>query len=155
MGLWLYRTRTGLTWRAVGESVEHAVALGIRPRLVQLQAILVGGLFSGLAGAVLSVDYTQTWASEITKGRGLVAVGLVIVARWNPYLVLPTALLFGLCEAAVLRLQAMGLEVSSYLLACLPYAMCLLVLVVTHLAIKRANHMPESLKHVLDTGRNA
>ena len=34
VGLWLYGTRTGLTWRAVGESVEHALALGIiRPRL--------------------------------------------------------------------------------------------------------------------------
>jgi simple sugar transport system permease protein len=34
---------------------------------VQLQAILVGGLFSGLGGAVLSVDYTQTWANELSK----------------------------------------------------------------------------------------
>lgn len=154
VGLWLYRTRTGLVWRAVGESVEHAVALGVRPRIVQLHAILAGGLCSGLAGAVLSVDYTQTWANEITKGRGLVAVGLVIVARWNPFLVLPTALFFGLCEAAVLRLQAMGLEVSSYLLACLPYAMCLLILIITHLAVNKASRMPESLKNVFDTGRS-
>lgn len=153
VGLWVYGTRTGLTWRAVGESVEHAIALGIRPRFVQFQAILVGGLFSGVAGAVLSVDYTQTWANEITKGRGLVAVGLVIVARWNPFYVLPTALFFGFFEAAVLRLQAMGLEVSSYLLACLPYAMCLVVLVATQLVSSRASHMPESLKNVFDSGR--
>lgn len=155
IGLWLYRTRTGLTWRAVGESVEHALALGVRPRLVQFQAILAGGLLSGIAGAVLSVDYTQTWANELTKGRGLVAVGLVIVARWNPFLVLPTALLFGLFEAAVLRLQAMGIEVSSYLLACLPYAMCLLILVATQLVTDRATAMPASLKNVFDSGRQA
>lgn len=154
LGIWLYGTRTGLTLRAVGESVEHALALGIRPRMVQLQAILAGGVLSGIGGAVLSVDYTQTWANELTKGRGLVAVGLVIVARWNPFLVLPTALLFGLCEAAVLRLQAIGLEVSSYLLACLPYAMCLLVLVATQLLTDRRNYMPESLKNVFDTGRH-
>ena len=155
LGAWLYGTRTGLTWCAVGESVEHSSALGIRPRIVQLQAILVGGLLSGLGGAVLSVDYTQTWANELTKGRGLVAVGLVIVARWNPFFVLPTALLFGLFEAAVLRLQAMGLQVSSYLLACLPYAMCLAVLVATHWVTGRSSHMPESLKNVFDTGRSA
>ena len=155
IGLWLYGTRTGLTWCAVGESVEHALALGIRPRLVQLQAILAGGLLSGLGGAVLSVDYTQTWANELTKGRGLVAVGLVIVARWNPFLVLPTALLFGLFEAAVLRLQAMGLQISSYLLACLPYVMCLAVLVATHWLTSRSTHMPESLKNVFDAGRTA
>ena len=86
-GLWLYRTRTGLNWRIVGESFQTARVLGIRPSIVQTQGILVGGLFSGLAGAILSVDYTQTWANEMTKGRGFVAVGLVIVARWNPFLV--------------------------------------------------------------------
>jgi general nucleoside transport system permease protein len=76
--------------------------LGIRPMLVQTQGILVGGLFSGFAGAILSVDYTQTWANEITKGRGFVAVGLVIVARWNPNWCCQS--LFGVSEAATLRL---------------------------------------------------
>lgn len=153
VGLWLYCTRPGLAWRAVGESVDNAQALGIRPRLVQLQAVLIGGLFSGIGGAVLSVDYTQTWANEITKGRGLVAVGLVIVARWNPFLVLPTALLFGFFEAAVLRLQAIGLEISSYLLACLPYAACLAVLIVAHLLTDRASYMPDGLRSVFDPDR--
>ncbi len=152
-GWWLYRTRPGLVWRAVGESVDNAHALGIRPRGVQLQAILVGGVLSGLGGAVLSVDYTQTWANEITKGRGLVAVGLVIVARWNPFLALPTALFFGFFEAAVLRLQAVGLEVSSYLLACLPYAACLAVLIAVHLSARHASYMPEGLRGVFDAER--
>lgn len=150
VGLWLYHTRPGLAWRAVGESVENATALGIRPGLVQLQGILIGGIFSGLGGAFLSVEYTQTWANEITKGRGLVAVGLVIVARWNPFLVLPTALMFGFFEAAVLRLQALGLDISSYLLACLPYAASLLLLVAAHLFARHASYMPESLKRVFD-----
>jgi len=58
-GLWLYRTRTGLNWRIVGESFQTARALGIRPLVVQAQGILVGGLMSGFAGAILSVDYTK------------------------------------------------------------------------------------------------
>jgi simple sugar transport system permease protein len=153
VGWWLYRTRPGLVWRAVGESVDNAHALGISPRLVQLRAILAGGLLSGLGGAVLTVDYTQTWANEITKGRGLVAVGLVIVARWNPLLALPTALAFGLCEAAVLRLQAAGLAVSSYLLACLPYVACLVVLIAVHLSARHASYMPAGLKGVFDVER--
>ena len=64
----------------------------------------------GFGGAVLTIDYTQTWAQEITKGRGLIAVGLVIVARWKPLLVLPICLLFGLAEVATLRIQAAGIE---------------------------------------------
>ena len=51
-------------------------------------------------------------------------------------------------------LQAMGLQISSYLLACLPYAMCLAILVLTHWMTGRSTHMPESLKNVFDTGRS-
>jgi ABC-type uncharacterized transport system permease subunit len=147
-GFWLYRTRTGLNWRIVGESFQTARALGIRPVLVQAQGILVGGLMSGFAGAILSVDYTQTWANEMTKGRGFVAVGLVIVARWNPYLVLPVVLLFGLSEAATLRLQATGLTLSPYLVGCLPYIVCLLCVIVVSLREGRIGGMPAELASV-------
>jgi ABC-type uncharacterized transport system permease subunit len=152
-GLWLYRTRTGLSWRIVGESFQTARALGIRPMLVQAQGILAGGVLSGLAGAILSVDYTQTWANEMTKGRGFVAVGLVIVARWNPFLVLPVVLLFGLSEAATLRLQATGLTLSPYLVSCLPYVACLLCVIVVSLREGRIGGMPAELASVFGRRR--
>jgi general nucleoside transport system permease protein len=148
VGLWLYRTRTGLSWRIVGESFQTARALGIRPMRVQALGVLVGGLLSGFAGAILSVDYTQTWANEMTKGRGFVAVGLVIVARWNPFLVLPVVLLFGLSEAATLRLQATGLTLSPYLISCLPYVVCLLCVIVVSLREGRIGGMPAELSAV-------
>lgn len=152
-GLWLYRTRPGLNWRIVGELFQSARVLGIRPSIVQTQGILVGGLFSGLAGAILSVDYTQTWANEMTKGRGFVAVGLVIVARWNPLLVLPVVLLFGLSEAATLRLQAAGLTLSPYLIGCLPYLVCLLCVIIVSVREGRVGGMPAELASVF--GRRA
>lgn len=148
IGAWLYRTRTGLNWRMVGESFDAARAVGLRPRLVQLQGILAGGLLSGGAGAVLSVDYTQTWANDMTKGRGFVAVGLVIVARWNPFLVLPVVLVFGLCEAATLRLQAGGLTLSPYLIGCLPYVVSLGCVLIASLREGRIGGMPAQLASV-------
>lgn len=144
-GLWLFRSRRGRQWRAVGESLETARALGIRPWSVQLQAILLGGFMSGLGGAVLTVDYTQTWAQEITKGRGLVAVALVIAARWNPWLALPAALIFGGTEAAVLRLQAAGVDLSPHLLATAPYLCCILVVWIGYLTLRGSGGMPASL----------
>lgn len=152
-GLWLYRTSTGLNWRIVGESFETARAIGLAPLLVQLQGITVGGLLSGFAGAILSVDYTQTWANDMTKGRGFVAVGLVIVARWNPFFVLPVVLIFGLSEAATLRLQAGGLTLSPYLIACLPYVVCLLCVVVASLREGRIGGMPAELASVFGRRR--
>ncbi len=147
-GIWLCRSRQGRHWRAVGESLETARALGIRPWTVQLQAILLGGFMSGLGGAVLTVDYTQTWAQEITKGRGLVAVALVIAARWNPWLTLPTALIFGGTEAAVLRLQAAGVDLSPHLLGVVPYFICLLVVWAGYLSVRGGGGMPSSLKAI-------
>ena len=148
IGLWLYRSRAGLRWRAVGESFDAARAMGIRPWLIQLQAIAFGGFLAGVGGAVLSVDYTGTWAQEITKGRGLVAVALVIAARWNPFLALPVALLFGGSEAAVLRLQAQGVDVSSYLLAATPYVICILVVWASYLRIRDSGGIPAELSRV-------
>jgi general nucleoside transport system permease protein len=147
-GFWLYRTRTGLAWRTVGESTQVARAIGIRPRWIQLHSILLGGFLAGLGGAVLSVDYTQTWAQEMTKGKGLVAVGLVIVARWNPFFVIPTAVLFGASEVAVLRLQAGGLAVSPSLLATTPYLLALVVIVFAQSQAVRVGTMPAGLAAV-------
>lgn len=147
-GFLLYRTRTGLAWRTVGEAPDAARAAGLAVGRIQVLGVLAGGLLAGIGGAVLSVDYTQTWAQEMTKGRGLVAVGLVIVARWNPWLVLPVVLVFGTAEAAVLRLQAGGLEISSHLLATLPYLVALAVVVAAYALSRRDGGMPEGLKMV-------
>lgn len=145
---WLNQTRPGLRWQAVGESAQVAAENGIHPVRVRLAAILVGGLLAGFGGAILSVDYTQTWAQEMTKGRGLVAVGLVIVARWKPILVLPVCLIFGLTEVATLRVQSMGFELSPHLLGTAPYLVVLLVLVAGHIFARRASAMPADLKAV-------
>lgn len=145
---WLSASRSGLAWRVVGELAQVAAENGLRPTWIRLKAIVLGGLLAGFGGAVLSVDYTQTWAQEITKGRGLIAVGLVIVARWRPILVLPVCLLFGLAEVAVLRIQASGVEASSYLIATAPYVAVLIVLVVGHRSARRSGTMPADLRAI-------
>ena len=73
---------------------------------------------------------------------------LVIVARWQPMLVLPVCLLFGFSEVAVLRVQAAGVEGSSYLIATAPYVTILVVLVAGHLIARRASGMPADLKAI-------
>ena len=148
LGLWLYRSRMGLAWRAVGESTAAAKAMGLRPLWIQCQGIWVGGFLSGMGGAALSVDYTLTWAEGMTVGRGLVAVGLVIVARWNPYFAFPVALLFGGSEALALRLQAAGAPISPYLLSTLPYLVSLSVLVINYRQVGQTGGMPDGLRSV-------
>ena len=144
-GWFLYRTRSGLRLRAVGESAEAAATMGVAVRRVKWLAILAGGAFSGLGGAALSVDQVRNWIEWMTAGRGLVAVGLVIVARWNPWLALPAALLFGVVEALTLRMQTWGVPVSSYLLSTFPYLVCLAVLVWGYVRAQSRGGMPRDL----------
>lgn len=147
-GLFLYRTQWGLVWRSAGESADALRMLGKHPTAVRSLAVLVGGAFTGLAGAALSVDYTRTWVEQMTAGRGLLAVGLVIVARWNPWLALPVALIYGLSEALALRLQSMGFDLSPYLLGTLPYLVPLVVLLLSYRASQRGTSMPQELAGV-------
>jgi ABC-type uncharacterized transport system permease subunit len=149
IGTWLRRTRTGLAWRTVGESTSVARTVGLNPVRVRVAGIVAGGLLCGLGGASLSIDYTRTWVEGMTDGRGLVAVGLVIVARWNPWLAFPAAMLFGGCEALYLRLQAAGVPISPYLLATLPYLIPLAVLLASYRSARtRGGGMPQELSAV-------
>lgn len=145
---WLARTRTGLVWRSAGESAQVTRENGLDPVRARFSAIVTGGALAGFGGAILSIDYTQTWAQEITKGQGLVAVGLVIVARWNPVLVLPVCLVFGLAQVAAVRLPAAGVELSSFLFLALPYLAVLIVIVLTHALANVRSAMPADLRAV-------
>jgi general nucleoside transport system permease protein len=125
----LFRTRWGLGLRAVGESPSVAYAAGRQPERVQYQALGLGGLFGGIAGAHLSVALTLTWAEGMTAGRGFIAIALVIFAKWNPLWAIAGALLFGGAEGLQLQLQAAGADVSPFLMNMIPYLLTLLVLV--------------------------
>lgn len=125
----LFRTRWGLGVRAVGESPTAAFAAGRRPELLHYQALFVGGLFGGVAGAHLSVSLTMTWNEGMTSGRGFIAIALVIFSKWHPLRAVVGALVFGGAEALQLQLQARGAQVSPFLLDMLPYLLTLAVLI--------------------------
>jgi simple sugar transport system permease protein len=78
-----------------------------------------------------------------------VAVGLVIVARWNPWWTFPAALLFGGAEALSLRLQTADSNVSAHLLHCLPYVASLAILTLTYVR-GRVSSAPAGLRAVMD-----
>jgi simple sugar transport system permease protein len=149
LGLFLYRTRPGLKWRAVGESTPIARALGLHPGTYRWAAIALGGLLSGFGGASLSVDYARSWSEGMTAGRGLVAVGLVVMTRWNPLLTTPVALIFGAAETLSLTLQAQGVHFSPYLLETLPYLIPLAFLAVDAMFGRNQGQMPASLQDIL------
>jgi len=139
-------TRWGLSLRAVGENPDVAYAAGRNPALVQYWAIFLGGLLAGLGGAQLSLALTHSWSEAMTRGRGFIAVALVIFGMWNPLRAMLGALLFGGAIGLELQLQTIGAPISPFVLAMLPYLITLGVLSIWTGAALRA--MPEGLKAV-------
>lgn len=139
-------TRWGLSLRAVGESTDVAYAAGRNPALVQCTAIVLGGMLAGIGGAHLSLALTHSWSEGMTRGRGFIAVGLVIFGMWNPLRAMLGALLFGAAIGLELQLQTISAPVSPFILAMLPYVITLGVLTVWTGAALRA--MPAGLKAV-------
>ena len=135
----LYRSRLGLSLRAVGESPQAADAAGVDVQTMRIAAVIVGGVLCGLAGANLSLAASQTWVEGMTGGRGWIAVALVIFARWLPWRAVIGALLFGSIEALIPRIQATGANVPTFLLKMTPYLATLAVLIFTAI-VRRSSH---------------
>ena len=124
----MYRTRSGLIMRSVGESPESAHALGYPVRGIRLAAVVVGGALCGLAGAYISVVYTPLWVEGMVAGKGWIALALTTFATWRPARVLLGAYLFGGVTMLQFHLQGIGVDVPSQFLSMLPYLATILVL---------------------------
>ncbi len=142
----LFKTRWGLTLRAVGENPMAAFAAGKDPHLLQYQVLFIAGLLGGIAGAHLSLGLAHTWAEWMTAGRGFFAVALVIFSKWHPLRAIAGALLFGGAISLQLQMQARGVPVSSFILDMLPYILSLTVLAIWGGA--RRSAVPGSLGRV-------
>ena len=124
----LYKSRTGLVLRAVGESPESAHALGYPVRRIRLMAVVAGGALCGLSGAYISVIYTPLWVEGMVAGKGWIALALTTFATWRPARVLLGAYLFGGVTMLQFHLQGAGVDVPSQLLTALPYLATIVVL---------------------------
>ena len=144
----LFRTRTGLTLRSIGDNHTSAHALGISVHKYRYFAVMFGGACGGMAGAHLTLVYTSQWIENMSAGRGWIALALVVFASWRPLRVLLGAYLFGAITIVQLHIQATNLRdleslpaplywlaeivksIPSQFLSSLPYLATILVLVI-------------------------
>jgi simple sugar transport system permease protein len=129
---WFFRaTRWGLLVRAVGDSPDAAKAMGVSIFKVRMLSIVAGSFLAGIGGAYLSLYYPGSWNEGISSGQGLMAVALVIFAKWNPIQCLYASLLFGGAQAIGPALQAVGIDSYYYLWNASPYVLTLLIMIIT------------------------
>lgn len=124
----LNKTTLGLKIRAVGENPEAADSLGVSVAGIRYLTVTMGGVFSGIAGASLSIALLNVFQQNMTAGQGFIAVALVYFGSWKPFGILGGALLFSLVNALQLWIQVLGIPIPAELAVMMPYILTILVL---------------------------
>ena len=143
---WFFRaTRMGLRVRIVGDSADAARALGLSIDRVRLLATAAGSGLAGIGGSFLSLSYPGSWNEGLSSGQGLMAVALVVFARWNPLNCVIAALIFGAAGALGPSLQTVGVSKGYYLFYAAPYVVTLVILAATVRPGRALRGMPGEL----------
>jgi general nucleoside transport system permease protein len=122
----LYRTPFGLRVRAVGENPQAAETLGVRVPRVRLIAVALSGALASLGGVYLALDQHQ-FTSEMTAGRGFIALAAVIFGRWDPMRAAVACLFFAAAETLQIQLQGTQF-IPSQFIQMIPYVLTIVAL---------------------------
>ena len=146
----LFRTRVGLNLRAVGESPATADAAGINVTRYKYLATMVGSGIAGLGGFFYIIDYMASQEAYLSlEAFGWLSIALVIFALWRPHLTILGSTVFGQlfsCSSYISNIPGVMVTMAAKpILKMLPYAVTILVLIVTSVRNKRENQPPASL----------
>jgi ABC-type uncharacterized transport system permease subunit len=149
----LFRTQFGRHIRAVGENKEAAESVGINVTRVQVFALTFSGMLAGLAGSFLSLGVLSQFLTNMTNGRGWIAITVSLFAFERPIPAFFTALFFGLSEALSFYLQSRPeLNLPPDLLLAFPQIATIVALVFVALRI-RAGELLKRRNFAVQFGR--
>ncbi len=142
----LNKTTLGLKIRAVGENPQAADSLGVSVRGVRYLTVTMGGVFSGIAGASLSIALLNVFQQNLTSGLGFIAVALVYFGGWRPQGVLMGALLFSMVNSLQLWVQVLKIPIPSDIAVMMPYVLTILALIVAMQRMRSPSALTKSFE---------
>lgn len=106
-GLWwtLYRTVPGFELRVTGGNVRAAQFSGIRIGSVHVVSMILGGTFSGLAGAIEVTGVHHRLMLGLSPGYGMMAILIAVLGRYHPLALIPVNLVMAILIAGTDSLQ--------------------------------------------------
>lgn len=125
----IFKTKWGLSVRAVGENPAAADTAGISVTGVRYLSVLTSGALASLGGCYLVLTQVNLFSEHMSAGKGFIALAAIALGRWNPIGVFLACLLFGMFDALQLRLQFSNPNVPYQFFAMLPYVAAILALV--------------------------
>ena len=138
------KTRTGLNLRAVGENPATADAAGISVTKYKYTATLIGSMITGMGGLFYTMDYRGGMIEyNSVEALGWLCVALVIFTIWRTDWGILGSIIFSMLYISP---SYMGLSFAAReLVTMIPYAVTIVVLVVTSIVSRRESQPPASL----------
>lgn len=122
----LFRTKPGLRVMACGENPQAAESVGIDVARYRYAMVIASSVLAALGGAYLSIGDLSQFTTDMTAGRGFIALAAVIFGNWMPLATMGAALLFGFAQALRYQVQAFALPISQDVIIALPYLLTLI-----------------------------
>ena len=122
-------TPLGLRINMVGEQPKAADTAGISVAKIRYFSVMASGFLGGLGGAFLSIGQMDLFQTGMVSGRGYLALGAVIMGKWNPVGAFFAAMFFGLFEAIQIYVQMIpNFPIPHEFIQMIPYVASLIVL---------------------------
>jgi general nucleoside transport system permease protein len=124
------RTWFGLYARAASEFPSAAESAGLNVWRLRYVAVIIGCVLTAVGGAELFAN-SGGFVAGYTNGRGFIALAIVVLARWNPLVVVAASLLFGVAQALQFEADKLGFlsDFPPHVLIALPYILVLAAVV--------------------------
>jgi simple sugar transport system permease protein len=126
----LGRTNWGLSIKAAGQKPSSLDAAGGSVMKTRSQAVLLGGFFSGIGGAYLSLLSTGAFTPFMTAGVGYIAIVVTMLSRGKIWIVAAISTLYGFTQALGTALQLAGISIPPQFISMLPYLVVMIVLLI-------------------------
>jgi len=93
--VFMWRTTIGYRIRAVGQNALASRYAGINVRLYQALALILGGAFAGIAGAVQVMGVQRRMMDGLSGGYGFSGIVVALFGQLHPLGAIPASILFG------------------------------------------------------------
>ncbi len=141
-------TKVGLHLRAIGENPATADAVGIPVTQYKYTFVIIGAMIAGLGGIGYTMGYMRgivgSTVDTTIQGIGWLSIALVIFTLWKPALSILGSIVFGMLYILSTRITGITFE-QIPLLDIVPYAVTILVLIITSIVGHRETQAPASL----------
>ncbi len=95
LGLWLFFTTSGFATPVVGGNARAARLVGLQSGRIVVVACAIGGACADLVGGIEVAAVHTSANAALIAGLGYAGILVAVVARKNPWVIMPVAVLFG------------------------------------------------------------